>query len=517
MGRSPRFVLTGENDAGNETLAAFTAEGHMEVALHSPRGAFGDVLTTEARPVFQADGVYLLSSGQQTTSVSGSGSADVNDSAFRVQTGTTIYSQASIQSRKRLRYRAGQGVLGRFTAKFTTPVNNSYQVFGYGHAEDGVFVACKNAEWGVLHSVRGKREVRTLTISTASTTSETVTVTLNGTAFTPTVTNSGSTVKTAYEIANGSYTGWKAEQVGSTVIFVSDAVGAKSGTYSISGTTVVGSFAQSSAGQAATETFIAQSAFNGDKLDGTGASGFTIDITKLNVFQIKIQYLGAGEITVECEVPHVGNNADFVIMHSFNFPNTRTSTTFGNPSFPFTMAVYSAGSTTNLTAECGSYAGFIEGEQMLHGLRFCYVNQLTNVGATNYQALFTVRNTRYFKGRTNQSVIKLISTSGALKHTSPCIFYLIKNGTLAGTPNFSSYDTESCAMYDSSATTVTFSSNSQLVWTGHLGDTGEFDHHFNGGSEEIELQPGETITLAAKATTGTPSYVTGSLNTREDK
>ena len=51
------------------------------------------------------------------------------------------------------------------------------------------------------------------------------------------------------------------------------------------------------------------------------------------------------------------------------------------------------------------------------------------------------------------------------------------------------------------------------------GDTGNADHHFSNGeynADELTLQPGEYITLAAKAATGTPSYVTGSLNTRED-
>lgn len=53
--------------------------------------------------------------------------------------------------------------------------------------------------------------------------------------------------------------------------------------------------------------------------------------------------------------------------------------------------------------------------------------------------------------------------------------------------------------------------------SGHLGDTGELDHHFNGGgAEDLTLQPGEWLTLAAKSTAGTPSHVTGSINTRED-
>ena len=165
-------------------------------------------------------------------------------------------------------------------------------------------------------------------------------------------------------------------------------------------------------------------------------------------------------------------------------------------------------------------AGFIEGAKALQGGRFTYFNSLTTVGATNLQALFTIMNTRYYNGKANQSVINLLNASGALKHTSPCIFYLIKNGSLAGNPNFQTLASSSCSLYDTAATTVTYSTGDQLLATFHLGDTGDFDHHFGNGSfnmEELTLQPGEWITLAAKATTGTPAYVTGTINTREDQ
>jgi hypothetical protein len=184
------------------------------------------------------------------------------------------------------------------------------------------------------------------------------------------------------------------------------------------------------------------------------------------------------------------------------------------------MVAYSAGSTTDLTVKVGSFAGFIEGKKQLHGNRFSYFNQLTTVGATNLQALFTVMNTRYYSGKANQAVINLLSVSGAIKHTSPVIYYLIKGGTLAGNPSFAALSTNSCSVYDTAATTVTYTTGDKLLWTGHLGDTGELDHHFGNGdfnAEEVTLQPGEWVTLAAKATTGTPSYVTGSLNTREDQ
>jgi hypothetical protein len=249
-------------------------------------------------------------------------------------------------------------------------------------------------------------------------------------------------------------------------------------------------------------------------------SGILADWTKGNVFEIGIQYLGFGAITFKVESSPQGNNAEFVNVHTLNLPNTLTAPTFTNPSFPFTMAAYSAGSTTNVGVKSASVAGFIEGAKALHGGRFTYFNSLTTVGSTNLQALFTIMNTRYYKDKANQAVINLLNASGALKHTSPCIFYLIKNGTLAGNPSFQSLSTQSCSVYDTAATTVTYATGDQLLATFHLGDTGEFDHHFGNGNynmEELTLQPGEWITLAAKATTGTPSYVTGTINTREDQ
>jgi hypothetical protein len=129
-------------------------------------------------------------------------------------------------------------------------------------------------------------------------------------------------------------------------------------------------------------------------------------------------------------------------------------------------------------------------------------------------------NTRYYGGRTNQVVINIISITGALKHTQPATFYLIKNGTLAGNPNFQSRSSNSCSVWDTAATAVTFVAGDQLLWVGQLGETGSFDHHFGNGefnAEEITLQPGEWVTVAAKASTGTPAHSLASLNTREDQ
>lgn len=518
-----RSVLVGSTDGGQYHNVPVTAEGHLEVAMHDPRLPFGSIHAEGLTPVFQSDAVYGINPQQALATTSGSGTATTDDSSFVVTTGTTVGAFGTIQSRKRLRYRAGQGVIARFAGGFTAGVANSIQVMGVGHAEDGYYFGYNGTAFGILHVARGVREVRTLTVTTASTSTQPYNVTLNGTSYNITATNNGSTTRTAYEISQGVFAGWEAEAIGATVLFLRNSAGTAAGAYSLAqsgaATPAAGSFAQTKAGAASADTWYPQTEWNGDKLDGTGASGATIDPTKGNVFQIGIQYLGFGTISFRVEVTPDNNNAEFVTVHTLRFPNTLTRTHVGNPSFPFTMAAYSAGSTTDLRVFAGSFGGFIEGQKILHGPRFSYFNSLTTVGAVNYQALFTVQNRRYFGGRANQSVVNLLSIAGALKHTQPCVFYLIKNGTLGGTPNFSQFSASSCTNWDTAATTVSFTDNSQILWSGHLGETGEIDHHLKPDevSGEITLQPGEWVTLAARAVTGSPAYVTGSLNTREDQ
>jgi len=526
--------VQGQQDDGNYAVVPSDAFGHLEVAIHSPRLPFGSIHTEGLEPVFQVDSIYGINDGvviattghAVTPTAANSGSNTGTNNVFKCSTGTTQYSFATIQSRKRLRYRPGQGIVGRFTALYSTPAANSIVVAGVGTSESGFYFGYNGTSFGILHSTGGVREVQTLTITTGSTATNNYNVTLAGTAYNVTATNNGSTVKTAYEISQGTYAGWKASAVGSTVIFLADSVGNKTGTFSLAqsgaGTPAAGSFAETNAGVAGTDTWIPQASWSNDPLDGTGPRGATLDPSKGNVFQINIQYLGFGGVTLEVEVNPDGNNPEFVVVHVFDFPNQLTSTNVSQPSFPFTMAAYSAGSTTDVSVSCASFAGFTEGAKKLTGPRmtpFRETNGYVGSTASTYYPLFTIRNdyTHYHSGvtpRANQSVVYPLSISCAHDDATPITFYLIRNATLNGTPNFSRFDANSCIYYDQSATTCSFTENGQVQFAYTLGQNSGGAYKFE---DEITLQPGETLTLAARAVTGTATYVNASLNTREDQ
>jgi len=514
-------------DNGGRVPVPATPEGHLEVAIHAPRLPFGSVHTEKLGVVFQADAVYGLNSAlvATTTGFSAgagptSGVVSGTNNLLKASTGTTQYSFATIQSRKRLRYRPGQGVLGRFAGFFSTPVASSILVSGFGTSESGFYFGYNGTSFGILHVTGGVRAIQTLTVSTAATATNDYQVVLNSaTAVNVTATNNSSTAKTAYEISKGTYPGWSAVAVGSTVVFLASDVGAKGGTFSLaqSGavTPAAGSFASTLTGVSATNNWVTQSGFNGDPMDGTGPSGYNLNPLKGNVYQIGIQYLGFGSITFDVEVVNASsNNAEFVTCHTIKYPNSATTPVVNQPSFPFTMAAYSSGSTTDVSVSVGSFAGFNEGDRVLSGPRFSYERSSTSVSNGAYYALMTIRNNTVFAGRANQSVVNLVSWAACHDDATPVTMYLIKNAALVGTPSFSAWSANSCTYVDTAATTCTITDNSQLIYQLPVGQGGSLLVQF---VDEITLQPGETVTLAAQTVTGTATWVLQNLNTREDQ
>lgn len=525
-----RSVLMGETDGGAFAFVPVTAEGHLEVAVHGPRNPFGSIHVENLTPVFQTDAVYGINASEvvATTGLgydvgpaigSNTGANTGTGNLLKCATGTTAYSFASMQSRRRLRYRPGQGVVMRFTALWSAPAASSTVVAGCGTGESGFYFGYNGTAFGILHSTGGVREIQTFTVSNRTTGGGTVTFRLNGLDTQVTLAVGADTTATAYDIASQTFPGWSVEQRGATVIFIANAVGDKVGTFSITlGTAIgtAGSFAETLAGVESTNVWIAQTAWNGDKLDGTGASGVTLDPTKGNVFEIGIQYLGFGTIVFKAEAGLTGNNPDFVVLHTIEAPNSRTTPTVTQPSFPFTMAAYSSGSTTDVSVSVASFAGFIEGQKRLTGPRMSYFNTTGVTSSTSaYVPIFTVRNDYVYSSRANQAVAQLLSVGGASKSTTGVTtFYVIRNATLsAGTPSFASYSTSSCTYIDRAATTCTFADSAQVIWCGATTGDGQFVFSF---TDDITIQPGETVTLAVRSVSGTAVCV-GQINTREDQ
>lgn len=86
------------------------------------------------------------------------------------------------------------------------------------------------------------------------------------------------------------------------------------------------------------DTEVAQSSWNGDKLDGTGESGVTLDPTMTQIFWFDMEWLGVG--TVRCGIVH---NGAFILCHSFHHANNETAVYMSTPNLPLRYSIENDG------------------------------------------------------------------------------------------------------------------------------------------------------------------------------
>lgn len=128
------YVDVKVNPSGNLTVEL---NGDSETAINalplSNMSPFGVLETAELTPSVQGDFVYGLNSQMWVATSSGTGAAvDTNAGRARLQSGTDNGGYAYLQSRRTIRYRAGQGTVVRFTPVFTTGIADNEQFWGVG-------------------------------------------------------------------------------------------------------------------------------------------------------------------------------------------------------------------------------------------------------------------------------------------------------------------------------------------------------------------------------------------------
>ncbi len=242
---------------------------------------------------------------------------------------------------------------------------------------------------------------------------------------------------------------------------------------------------------------ITQSSWD-DPLDGTGPSGMILDHTKLNVFEIRYQYLGAGKIQLCIENDSTG---DFVVVHTVLYANKFTEPSAHNPNFQHTMWVNNAGTTDTLILKSASYAYFVEGKTS-----FVELHQPENASGTKEKttvttevAIFTIRNRASYASKTNFIDVVLLGMGASIEASSANnlgTIRIVKNATLGGGPSYSNINTNNSVIeIDVAGTTV---AGGKELGAGLLAGK-------NDGlrvpliEDRIILNPGDTLTIAGSS------------------
>lgn len=419
-------VGTGEDGHGSVDTAPNTALG---VSLATPAklhdsylSALGTIETGELTPGVQLDFVYGINTQTGVATTANSASVNTNAGRLRLQSGTNSAGSAIFNSRRTAKYRAGQGMMLRFTAVFAAGTASNTQIVGAGSSADGYFFGYNGTSFGILHR------------------------------------NSGS------------------------------------------------------------DTWVAQTAWNGDVCDGTGVSRFNWNKQFGNVMMIKYPYLGYGDIDFYVLDPLNG----WVLCHTIRYPNTTVSTQLSNPSVFFYAQNLNAGATTNLALYVGSVGMFVSGARSyLSSPHWAYDNNKT--GVTAETVIFSLRNATTYNGVTNRSLVRLQSLSLGGESASQTVVARLRIGaTVGGSPSFATINGttgdggvtvtsgNSAVSADTAGTTST---GGNLIWNTCLATPGNVAIDLT--PFDLFVAPGEILTVGGFSTTSA-SRISATLNWAED-
>ena len=88
-----------------------------------------------------------------------------------------------------------------------------------------------------------------------------------------------------------------------------------------------------------------QADWNGDKLDGTGPSGITLDVTKTQILWMDFEWLGVGSVRCGFII-----NEQYIVCHTFNNANDITSVYMSTAILPVRYEITSTSAISACTA-----------------------------------------------------------------------------------------------------------------------------------------------------------------------
>jgi hypothetical protein len=252
------------------------------------------------------------------------------------------------------------------------------------------------------------------------------------------------------------------------------------------------------------DTKIAKANWNGDKLDGNGESGYTLDLTKAQIFWVDVEWLGVG--SVRCGFVIDGK---FIVCHTFHHANLITGVYMTTATLPIRYEITNTASTASesvLKQICSTVIseGGYEKKVKPSVVRMTTAKTVD----TDITPLITIR---LASDKLDSVVLlKLFDVLPIATASTNFEVLLIKNTTLTA----ASYDTTTFSNvdFDLSATALSggtilqsFYISSSLQSRGNLNIEEEYNFGFQLGRTIAGVS--DTFTVAARTLSGTQSAI----------
>src|SRR6056300_1486301 len=245
------------------------------------------------------------------------------------------------------------------------------------------------------------------------------------------------------------------------------------------------------------DTAVAQASWNGDTLDGTGGSGYTLDPIKATILFTDYEWLGMGSVRVGFVI-----DGKFITAHTFLNANNLDTVYMQTANLPVRYEIETTdtiGSAATLQQVCSTC--MIEGGYAPQGLRQSIgTASLGGVNLTTAGTYYNLATIRIKSGRPYAVIIPIDISASAISN-SDFEVKLIKNATPSTAFSYTSYSDN--IEYDLTGTTTI--TGGTVIGQAYLSGKGANSLRFAQEGFNFEYQIGQTIsgtsdtiTLAAK-------------------
>lgn len=460
-----------------------------------PPGAtslLGELYSSVITPTAQVDALHGLALDEMQYYSGGGGNTSITNGVFESYTTSTVGSYAVARTRDFNPFRPGESLIGRWLTKFDTPAVGTIQRIGLQNQESGYYIGYNGETFGILRVHGGQVPIYRVTV-TSYTGAQTVTLTLNGVAYTINVLAGETTGQVAQQICLKDYgSAWICNQRDNTVDFLyAGAPGHLSGTFSISSSgTMVASVAMVRDGVAVTNTWYGSS-------DGFSKPSWLIP-GNYNSYAIKYLWAAVAFYAIN---PNTGQYEKIFSI------GTTDTLPVANPTFKAASLAYNTGGSTPVTVSTAAMMLGVEGvEALVTNTRTAAVTHSTLASGSLWH-LMSVQNPYTYDGKINTRAINALDLTVSFQCNDPSQIYIFLDTPLAtGVHDFVSQGTRLASISTVEGTVldgpIYYPILSFIVGT--TGSTTQFDL----STYRFTIPPGSTMTIAAYSTNSINKAVT---------
>ena len=194
---------------------------------------------------------------------------------------------------------------------------------------------------------------------------------------------------------------------------------------------------RSSTSGSVVETVVNQSSWNLDKMDGSGSSALTFDVTKAFILIIDLQFLGMGRV-------RFGFDINGVIYYFHQFLNANNLTVPYMQSATLPLSVTLTATTTSTTKTCYFKCATIQSEGgalTSYGNDFCTPEGTVTAASGARTHLISVRPKTTFGGVPNRSLFLLNNLDLTVTGTVPVNYELVVGAAFTVNPTWADINT----------------------------------------------------------------------------